>query len=183
MSAPHPPPPLQGNEAKNVPGESVMEEQFTDEEGNVVTRKVTERLKSYTSELPYNPFRSLSVCPNALVYNVNFQVIRKVVRRVAGTEEKSKKKKGKCTKQQPEKEQEGLAKGPKVGKVWRVKILNACLWFLRKESFVCGLRSLMYYVETVCRVLFSEVWQMRFSVWVLLLDLIHNFFHSMCVEC
>uniref|UniRef100_A0A803TUZ2 Ankyrin 3 n=1 Tax=Anolis carolinensis TaxID=28377 RepID=A0A803TUZ2_ANOCA len=29
-----------GEEAKNIPGESVTEEQFTDEEGNVVTRKV-----------------------------------------------------------------------------------------------------------------------------------------------
>ncbi|KAJ6661576.1 hypothetical protein lerEdw1_013815 [Lerista edwardsae] len=31
---------LKGEEAKNIPGESVTEEQFTDEEGNVVTRKV-----------------------------------------------------------------------------------------------------------------------------------------------
>uniref|UniRef100_A0A8D2LL88 Ankyrin 3 n=1 Tax=Varanus komodoensis TaxID=61221 RepID=A0A8D2LL88_VARKO len=31
---------LKGEEAKNIPGESVTEEQFTDEEGNVITRKV-----------------------------------------------------------------------------------------------------------------------------------------------
>ncbi|XP_060130940.1 ankyrin-3 isoform X4 [Zootoca vivipara] len=31
---------LKGEEAKNIPGESVTEEQFTDEEGNLVTRKV-----------------------------------------------------------------------------------------------------------------------------------------------
>ncbi|XP_048802901.1 ankyrin-3 isoform X15 [Lagopus muta] len=30
---------LKGEEAKNIPGESVTEEQFTDEEGNVITRK------------------------------------------------------------------------------------------------------------------------------------------------
>lgn len=35
----HPSP--QGEEAKNIPGESVTEEQFTDEDGNLVTRKVT----------------------------------------------------------------------------------------------------------------------------------------------
>ncbi|CAM2117451.1 unnamed protein product [Caretta caretta] len=31
---------LKGEEAKNIPGESVTEEQFTDEEGNIITRKV-----------------------------------------------------------------------------------------------------------------------------------------------
>ncbi|XP_028331409.1 ankyrin-3-like isoform X7 [Gouania willdenowi] len=45
---------LKGNEAKNIPGESVTEEQFMDEDGNLVTRKV----------------------------------IRKVVRRVCGSEER-----------------------------------------------------------------------------------------------
>ncbi|XP_077206822.1 ankyrin-3 isoform X40 [Paroedura picta] len=35
---------LKGEEAKNIPGESVTEEQFTDEEGNVVTRKVTRKV-------------------------------------------------------------------------------------------------------------------------------------------
>ncbi|XP_055360045.1 ankyrin-3-like isoform X30 [Betta splendens] len=34
---------VQGEEAKNIPGESVTEEQFTDEDGNLVTRKVTVR--------------------------------------------------------------------------------------------------------------------------------------------
>ncbi|XP_019363293.1 PREDICTED: ankyrin-3-like isoform X5 [Gavialis gangeticus] len=33
-----------GEEAKNIPGESVTEEQFTDEEGNVITRKVTRKV-------------------------------------------------------------------------------------------------------------------------------------------
>lgn len=31
---------IKGEEAKNIPGESVTEEQFTDEEGNLITRKV-----------------------------------------------------------------------------------------------------------------------------------------------
>ncbi|XP_062858733.1 ankyrin-3 isoform X5 [Trichomycterus rosablanca] len=35
---------LKGDQAKNVPGESVTEEQFTDEEGNVVTRKVIRKV-------------------------------------------------------------------------------------------------------------------------------------------
>nr|XP_028585174.1 ankyrin-3 isoform X8 [Podarcis muralis] len=35
---------LKGEEAKNIPGESVTEEQFTDEEGNLVTRKVTRKV-------------------------------------------------------------------------------------------------------------------------------------------
>ncbi|XP_025026342.1 ankyrin-3 isoform X15 [Python bivittatus] len=33
-----------GEEAKNIPGESVTQEQFTDEEGNTVTRKVTRKV-------------------------------------------------------------------------------------------------------------------------------------------
>nr|XP_046232773.1 ankyrin-3-like isoform X6 [Scatophagus argus] len=35
---------LKGEEAKNIPGESVMEEQFTDEDGNLVTRKVIRKV-------------------------------------------------------------------------------------------------------------------------------------------
>ncbi|XP_041260717.1 ankyrin-3 isoform X5 [Onychostruthus taczanowskii] len=35
---------LKGKEAKNIPGESVTEEQFTDEEGNVITRKITRKV-------------------------------------------------------------------------------------------------------------------------------------------
>ncbi|NXA47973.1 ANK3 protein, partial [Nothocercus julius] len=35
---------LKGQEAKNIPGESVTEEQFTDEEGNIVTRKITRKV-------------------------------------------------------------------------------------------------------------------------------------------
>ncbi|XP_072787040.1 ankyrin-3 isoform X14 [Taeniopygia guttata] len=35
---------LKGEEAKNIPGESVREEQFTDEEGNVITRKITRKV-------------------------------------------------------------------------------------------------------------------------------------------
>uniref|UniRef100_A0A7N4P2Z2 Ankyrin 3 n=1 Tax=Sarcophilus harrisii TaxID=9305 RepID=A0A7N4P2Z2_SARHA len=33
-----------GEEAKNIPGESVTEEQFTDEEGTIVTRKITRKV-------------------------------------------------------------------------------------------------------------------------------------------
>ncbi|XP_040461285.1 ankyrin-3 isoform X8 [Falco naumanni] len=33
-----------GEEAKNIPGESVTEEQFTDEEGNIITRKITRKV-------------------------------------------------------------------------------------------------------------------------------------------
>lgn len=32
---------LQGEEARNIPGETVSEEQFIDEDGNIITRKVT----------------------------------------------------------------------------------------------------------------------------------------------
>ncbi|XP_076195430.1 ankyrin-3 isoform X4 [Aptenodytes patagonicus] len=35
---------LKGEEAKNIPGESVTEEQFTDEEGNVIRRKITRKV-------------------------------------------------------------------------------------------------------------------------------------------
>ncbi|XP_014105782.1 PREDICTED: ankyrin-3 isoform X3 [Pseudopodoces humilis] len=35
---------LKGEEAKNIPGESVTEEQFTDEEGNIITRKITRKV-------------------------------------------------------------------------------------------------------------------------------------------
>ncbi|XP_024913766.1 ankyrin-3 isoform X14 [Cynoglossus semilaevis] len=35
---------LKGEEAKNIPGESVIEEQFTDEDGNLVTRKVIRKV-------------------------------------------------------------------------------------------------------------------------------------------
>ncbi|TSK14554.1 Ankyrin-3 [Bagarius yarrelli] len=74
---------LKGDQAKNIPGESVTEEQFTDEEGNVVTRKV----------------------------------IRKVVRRVAGKDEKGKKKRSRRSRQaaraeQPAEEKEGSSKSP-----------------------------------------------------------------------
>ncbi|XP_073774251.1 ankyrin-3 isoform X6 [Danio rerio] len=56
---------LKGDQAKNIPGETVTEEQYTDEDGNLVTRKV----------------------------------IRKVVRRSAGVEEKGKRKRGKRSRQ------------------------------------------------------------------------------------
>ncbi|XP_034633523.1 ankyrin-3 isoform X10 [Trachemys scripta elegans] len=39
---------LKGEEAKNIPGESVTEEQFTDEEGNIITRKQGEGYKVKT---------------------------------------------------------------------------------------------------------------------------------------
>nr|KAF6424442.1 ankyrin 3 [Molossus molossus] len=35
---------IKGEEAKNIPGESVTEEQFTDEEGNFITRKITRKV-------------------------------------------------------------------------------------------------------------------------------------------
>ncbi|CAI5774480.1 ankyrin-3 isoform X2 [Podarcis lilfordi] len=41
---------LKGEEAKNIPGESVTEEQFTDEEGNLVTRKQGEGYKMKTKK-------------------------------------------------------------------------------------------------------------------------------------
>ncbi|XP_074519674.1 ankyrin-3-like isoform X8 [Halichoeres trimaculatus] len=43
---------VQGEEAKNIPGESVTEEQFTDEDGNLVTRKVIRKVvrRVYNSE-------------------------------------------------------------------------------------------------------------------------------------
>ncbi|XP_047673149.1 ankyrin-3 isoform X5 [Tachysurus fulvidraco] len=74
---------LKGDQAKNIPGESVTEEQFTDEEGNIVTRKV----------------------------------IRKVVRRVPGKDEKGKKKRSRRSKQaaraeEPVEQEEGPSKSP-----------------------------------------------------------------------
>ncbi|KAK3529449.1 hypothetical protein QTP70_031092, partial [Hemibagrus guttatus] len=76
-------PKAKGDQAKNIPGESVTEEQFTDEEGNIVTRKV----------------------------------IRKVVRRVPGKDEKGKKKRSRRSRQaaraeQPAEEEEGPSKSP-----------------------------------------------------------------------
>ncbi|XP_073858209.1 ankyrin-3 isoform X48 [Macaca fascicularis] len=35
---------IKGEEAKNIPSESVTEEQFTDEEGNLITRKITRKV-------------------------------------------------------------------------------------------------------------------------------------------
>ncbi|CDQ71304.1 unnamed protein product [Oncorhynchus mykiss] len=35
---------LKGEQAKNIPGESVTEEQFTDEDGNIITRKVIRKV-------------------------------------------------------------------------------------------------------------------------------------------
>ncbi|XP_059499890.1 ankyrin-1-like isoform X2 [Stegostoma tigrinum] len=35
---------VKGEEAKNIPGESVTEEQFTDEDGNLVTKKVVRKV-------------------------------------------------------------------------------------------------------------------------------------------
>ncbi|KAK1794109.1 hypothetical protein P4O66_010719 [Electrophorus voltai] len=70
-------PKVEGDQAKNIPGESVTKEQFTDEDGNVVTRKV----------------------------------IRKVVRRVAGTGEKCRKTRGICSQLEPAKD----VKGPPGG--------------------------------------------------------------------
>ncbi|KAM9051795.1 ankyrin-3 isoform 16-T16 [Megaptera novaeangliae] len=41
---------IKGEEAKNIPGESVTEEQFTDEEGNLITRKQGEGYKMKTKK-------------------------------------------------------------------------------------------------------------------------------------
>ncbi|XP_026132969.1 ankyrin-3-like isoform X26 [Carassius auratus] len=63
---------LKGDQARNIPVETVTEEQYTDEDGNMVTRKV----------------------------------IRKVVRRTAGVEEKGRRKRGKRSRQASRAEQE-----------------------------------------------------------------------------
>ncbi|XP_042623178.1 ankyrin-3-like isoform X10 [Cyprinus carpio] len=63
---------LKGDQARNIPVETVTEEQYTDEDGNIVTRKV----------------------------------IRKVVRRTAGVEDKGRRKRGKHTRQANRAEQE-----------------------------------------------------------------------------
>ncbi|XP_067226297.1 ankyrin-3-like isoform X17 [Chanodichthys erythropterus] len=65
-------PKVQGDQAKNIPGETVTQEQYTDEDGNLVTRKV----------------------------------VRKVVRRTAGVEEKGRRKRGKRSRQASRAEQE-----------------------------------------------------------------------------
>ena len=36
---------LQGEQAMHVPGESMTEEQYTDDDGNLITRKVTYTLR------------------------------------------------------------------------------------------------------------------------------------------
>ncbi|XP_037836674.1 ankyrin-3 isoform X17 [Kryptolebias marmoratus] len=71
---------LKGEEARNIPGQSVTEEQFTDEEGNLVTRKVT--FLFIISPLTASPPPPL---PHMLL---PLQVIRKVVRRVCNSEER-----------------------------------------------------------------------------------------------
>ncbi|XP_016392297.1 ankyrin-3-like isoform X3 [Sinocyclocheilus rhinocerous] len=63
---------LKGDQARNIPVETVTEEQYTDEDGNIVTRKV----------------------------------IRKVVRRTAGVEDKGRRKRGKRSRQANRAEQE-----------------------------------------------------------------------------
>ncbi|XP_055783032.1 ankyrin-3-like isoform X35 [Salvelinus fontinalis] len=45
---------LKGEQAKNIPGESVTEEQFTDEDGNIITRKVTICLCPRPKNTPLN---------------------------------------------------------------------------------------------------------------------------------
>ncbi|XP_077062189.1 ankyrin 3b isoform X38 [Siphateles boraxobius] len=42
-------PKVQGDQAKNIPGETVTEEQYTDEDGNIVTRKVTRKVVHRTA--------------------------------------------------------------------------------------------------------------------------------------
>lgn len=74
---------LQGEQAKNIPGESVTEEHYMDHDGNLISRKVTYSL--YPSALPgekpqTDAFRSfLSLSPLFCLE----QVIRKVIRRVS----------------------------------------------------------------------------------------------------
>ncbi|CAG5903802.1 unnamed protein product [Menidia menidia] len=83
---------LKGEEARNIPGESVTEEQFTDEDGNLVTRKVT-----YPNPPPFlflsahKHFRGSSSSSIVFILSSKkntsappplHQVIRKVVRRV-----------------------------------------------------------------------------------------------------
>ncbi|XP_070846121.1 uncharacterized protein [Chaetodon trifascialis] len=95
---------LKGEEARNIPGESVTEEQFTDEDGNLVTRKVTApallhhilQLTHTPMSPPHPPFHYFSsqnsfLPPSRLLPLTCFcplQVIRKVVRRVVNTEER-----------------------------------------------------------------------------------------------
>uniref|UniRef100_A0A672KS70 Ankyrin 3 n=1 Tax=Sinocyclocheilus grahami TaxID=75366 RepID=A0A672KS70_SINGR len=74
---------LKGDQARNIPVETVTEEQYTDEDGNIVTRKV----------------------------------IRKVVRRTAGVEDKGRRKRGKRSRQANRAEQEeegGPGPGPSL---------------------------------------------------------------------
>lgn len=84
----------QGEEARNLPGQSVTEEQFTDEDGNLVTRKVIFLILLFRLSLPYPQSHLLllslyvSSPPPPPDMRLPLQVIRKVVRRVYNSEEK-----------------------------------------------------------------------------------------------
>uniref|UniRef100_A0A8C1JRT7 Ankyrin 3 n=1 Tax=Cyprinus carpio TaxID=7962 RepID=A0A8C1JRT7_CYPCA len=102
---------LKGDQARNIPVETVTEEQYTDEDGNIVTRKV----------------------------------IRKVVRRTAGVEDKGRRKRGKHTRQanRAEQEEEG-GPGP-----------------LREHTevgFVCGADA-----SAVCRTFQNSLFYPKFN--------------------
>uniref|UniRef100_A0A3B3XW71 Ankyrin 3 n=1 Tax=Poecilia mexicana TaxID=48701 RepID=A0A3B3XW71_9TELE len=77
----------QGEEARNIPGQSVTEEQFIDDDGNLVTRKVTIFLPC--CGLPANIFHSV-IFPTLLFLTCfcPLQVIRKVVRRGFNSQER-----------------------------------------------------------------------------------------------
>ncbi|XP_014868925.1 PREDICTED: ankyrin-3-like isoform X16 [Poecilia mexicana] len=78
---------LKGEEARNIPGQSVTEEQFIDDDGNLVTRKVTIFLPC--CGLPANIFHSV-IFPTLLFLTCfcPLQVIRKVVRRGFNSQER-----------------------------------------------------------------------------------------------
>lgn len=48
---------LQGNEALHLPGEQVTEQQFTDDQGNIITKKVSDQWQDMGTVMP-QPFSS-----------------------------------------------------------------------------------------------------------------------------
>ncbi|XP_048843065.1 ankyrin-3 isoform X37 [Brienomyrus brachyistius] len=71
---------LKGEQAKNIPGESVTEEQFTDKDGNIITRKVKSTPSSSVSH--HLGAIRLPPCLGDRTVSPLLQVIRKVIRRV-----------------------------------------------------------------------------------------------------
>lgn len=86
---------LQGEQAKNIPGESVTEEHYLDHDGNLISRKVMYNFISIShSALKYNPshrewlnvFIKADTIRSFPPLSTSFclgQVIRKVIRRVS----------------------------------------------------------------------------------------------------